>query len=331
MSDAEGREAAEAQIIDADDAPIAPRWSRSPWATVRSATSPSPARRQPTDGDQLRPQQRLGDRHRHVPGRRDRRQHRRTVRYRRRRWRRQPRLRQHRVACLRLDRRDRHGHATRSFTTHPLALSVSDLAASPTEQFTPAAMAPGADVAVLDTATGRVEAIDLGDRAGYHDRMRAHQPRRTSRLRRRQRARTAGGLSSLTTDAQSNDGRLRVVGTIEHRFAHPRCRAQPRRRAPPTWPAATPTWVRWSTSSIPGPTKSPAPASSATSVGILTGLTLSADGDRAYLVSDDRVTVLCTLTHDVIDTQGGDPAVVRGGKPGRQRTSTSRTIPVRSS
>jgi DNA-binding beta-propeller fold protein YncE len=31
-------------------------------------------------------------------------------------------------------------------------------------------------------------------------------------------------------------------------------------------------------------------------------LTLSADGDRAYLVSDDRVTVLCTLTHDVIAT-----------------------------
>jgi DNA-binding beta-propeller fold protein YncE len=33
--------------------------------------------------------------------------------------------------------------------------------------------------------------------------------------------------------------------------------------------------------------------------GILTGLTLSGDGDRAYLVSDDSVTVLCTLTHDV--------------------------------
>ncbi|WP_243394172.1 YncE family protein [Mycobacterium ahvazicum] len=38
--------------------------------------------------------------------------------------------------------------------------------------------------------------------------------------------------------------------------------------------------------------------------GILTGMTLSADGDRIYLVSDDNVTVLCTLTHDVIATLG---------------------------
>src|SRR5262249_37334462 len=36
--------------------------------------------------------------------------------------------------------------------------------------------------------------------------------------------------------------------------------------------------------------------------GIVTGLTLSRDGDRAYLVSDDSITVLCTLTHDVIGT-----------------------------
>jgi DNA-binding beta-propeller fold protein YncE len=38
--------------------------------------------------------------------------------------------------------------------------------------------------------------------------------------------------------------------------------------------------------------------------GILTGLTLSGDGDRAYLVSDDRVAVLCTRTHDVIGIVG---------------------------
>jgi DNA-binding beta-propeller fold protein YncE len=38
--------------------------------------------------------------------------------------------------------------------------------------------------------------------------------------------------------------------------------------------------------------------------GILTGLTLSGDGDRAYLVSDEGVTVLCTLTHDVVGTIG---------------------------
>jgi DNA-binding beta-propeller fold protein YncE len=36
--------------------------------------------------------------------------------------------------------------------------------------------------------------------------------------------------------------------------------------------------------------------------GNLTGLTLSRDGDRAYLVSDDAITVLCTRTQDITGT-----------------------------
>jgi DNA-binding beta-propeller fold protein YncE len=36
--------------------------------------------------------------------------------------------------------------------------------------------------------------------------------------------------------------------------------------------------------------------------GILTGLTVSGDGDRAYLVGDTGITVLCTLTHDIVGT-----------------------------
>ena len=36
--------------------------------------------------------------------------------------------------------------------------------------------------------------------------------------------------------------------------------------------------------------------------GNITGCTLSRDGDRAYLVGDDGVTVLCTLTQDIIGT-----------------------------
>jgi DNA-binding beta-propeller fold protein YncE len=34
--------------------------------------------------------------------------------------------------------------------------------------------------------------------------------------------------------------------------------------------------------------------------GILTGLSISGDGDRAYVVTDTGVTVLCTLTHDIV-------------------------------
>ena len=53
--------------------------------------------------------------------------------------------------------------------------------------------------------------------------------------------------------------------------------------------------------------------------GILTGLTLSARRRSRLPGQRRRVTVLCTLTHDVIGTLGvTDPAVVRGGKPGRK-------------
>ncbi|MXI79799.1 hypothetical protein GR254_04375, partial [Mycobacterium tuberculosis] len=44
----------------------------------------------------------------------------------------------------------------------------------------------------------------------------------------------------------------------------------------------------------------------------LTGI----DADRAYLVSEDRVTVLCTRTHDVIGT-------IRTGQPSPVRTMSS--------
>jgi DNA-binding beta-propeller fold protein YncE len=36
--------------------------------------------------------------------------------------------------------------------------------------------------------------------------------------------------------------------------------------------------------------------------GVVTGLRLSGDGDRAYLVTDDGVTVLSTLSDDVVGT-----------------------------
>jgi DNA-binding beta-propeller fold protein YncE len=38
--------------------------------------------------------------------------------------------------------------------------------------------------------------------------------------------------------------------------------------------------------------------------GIVTGLALSGDGDRAYLVTDDGVTVLCARTQDIIGAVG---------------------------
>ncbi|CNT89605.1 hypothetical protein AO93_02309 [Mycobacterium tuberculosis M2206] len=45
--------------------------------------------------------------------------------------------------------------------------------------------------------------------------------------------------------------------------------------------------------------------------GLVTRVSVSGDADRAYLVSEDRVTVLCTRTHDVIGTiRTGQPSCV---------------------
>ncbi|OBK17476.1 YncE family protein [Mycobacterium asiaticum] len=53
--------------------------------------------------------------------------------------------------------------------------------------------------------------------------------------------------------------------------------------------------------------------------GVLTRLTIGADGRRAYLVSDDSVTMLCTLTQDVIDSVnvGTQPSCVVESSDGR--------------
>lgn len=51
--------------------------------------------------------------------------------------------------------------------------------------------------------------------------------------------------------------------------------------------------------------------------GLVTRVSVSGDADRAYLVSEDRVTVLCTRTHDVIGTiRTGQPSCVV--EPGRK-------------
>jgi YVTN family beta-propeller protein len=196
--------------------------------------------------------------------------------------------------------------------TYPLALSVSDLAVSPDGNYVYASRngAASADVAVLDTRTGRVEAIALPNRPGTT----------TECVR----ASSDGGRLYVATNGPAG-GRLVVIGASG--------RIGSRRKSTARWRGAgvvdtveialpirdvavspngaiayvascSPEWgavidvVNTHTATITGTRKI------AEIGGILTGLTLSGDGDRAYLVSDDGITVLCTLTHDVICTIG---------------------------
>ncbi|MGO9040482.1 MAG: YncE family protein [Mycobacterium sp.] len=181
--------------------------------------------------------------------------------------------------------------------THPLALRVSDLAASPDGEraYVSRNGAAGGDLAVLDTATGRVGTVGLpvAPRAttacvrvspdGSHLYVAANGP--------------AGG----EVFALRADGVPRVVGTI-------------RIGLPIRDVALSPDGaIAYVASCAPDSgavvdvidTRSHAVTRTrkvGDIGGILTGLTVSGDGDRAYVVSDAVITVLCTLTHDIVGT-----------------------------
>ncbi|OBI93730.1 YncE family protein [Mycobacterium sp. 1245805.9] len=181
--------------------------------------------------------------------------------------------------------------------THPLAFSVCDLAASPDGDYVYAGRngAAGPDVVVLDTRTGGTEEIVLPDRPGT-----IMECLRSSADGSRLYAATngPGGGQLVVIDAHAPT-RSRVLGTVEIGLPIRDVALSPDgatayvASCAPELGAVIDT-VDTRTAKIVGTTK----ISEIT--GILTGLTLSRDGDRAYLVSDDGVTVLCTHTHDVV-------------------------------
>ncbi len=207
--------------------------------------------------------------------------------------------------------------------TYPLALSVSDLAVDSVGKYVYASRnADGvADLAVLDTATGRIQTIDVASAT--------HVPGTTTEC---VRVSPDGSRAYVGINGPSG-GRLVVIGTkAQSAEAGGRLRWRKKR------PAGQQTGLRViDTVEIGLPVRDVAVspggaiayvASYAPEVGvvvdvvdtrtskitntrkvgdtggILTGMTLSADGDRAYLVSDQNVTVLCTLTYDVLATLG---------------------------
>jgi YVTN family beta-propeller protein len=204
--------------------------------------------------------------------------------------------------------------------THPLALSVSDLAVSPDGKYVYAARhdAGGADLAVLDSTTGQLEAIDLPAQAGGT----------TECVR----VSSDGGRVCVATNGPAG-GRLVVIRTPARSDGRGgRSKGWRRKSAARSRAIETNKTIEIG---LPIRDVALSPDSSSAYVascapdggvvidvvdlrtakitatrkigeigGILTGLTLSGDGDRAYLVSDDSITVLCTLTHDIIGTVG---------------------------
>ncbi|OBI19020.1 hypothetical protein A5712_20495 [Mycobacterium sp. E2327] len=183
--------------------------------------------------------------------------------------------------------------------THPLAFSVSDLAASPDGDYVYASRngAAGPDVVVLDTRTGEAEEIVLPGRPGT-----TTECVRSSADGSRLYVATngPGGGQLVVIDAQA-PARSRVLKTVEIclpirdlALSPDGATAYVASCAPEL--GAVIDAVDTRTAKIIGTSKISEIS------GILTRLTLSRDGDRAYLVSDDGVTVLSTHTQDVVGT-----------------------------
>ena len=217
--------------------------------------------------------------------------------------------------------------------THPLALSVSDLVVSSDGKRLYASRngTRGGDIAVLDTTTDQVEVIDLAD---VSDLLKA--PGTTTEC---VRISSDEGRLYVGTNGPAG-GQLVVFGAAAP--AVDGARSRRRRKNPSKSTRSTGNGeqagfrvietvgigmpirgvalspdgsVAYVASSCPelGIVVDVIDTRNNTIVntgkigeisGILTGLTLSGDGNRAYLVTDDSVTVLCTRTHDVIDTLG---------------------------
>jgi YVTN family beta-propeller protein len=214
--------------------------------------------------------------------------------------------------------------------THPLALSVSDLVVSADGRYVYASRngARSADIAVLDTITDRVEVIDIAGASGV--------PGTTTQC---VRISPDGGRLYVGTNGPAG-GWLVVIGAESDDFSgdnagrssgHARWRRKKSTR--PRGATAQTGWSIIGAVEIGLPVRDVAVSPDGATAyvasccpelgavvdvvdtqtnkitstrklgeisGNLTGFTLSRDGDRAYLVGDDGITVLCTLTHDVL-------------------------------
>ncbi|MBG0729247.1 YncE family protein [Mycobacterium avium] len=188
--------------------------------------------------------------------------------------------------------------------THRLAHSLSDLAVSPDGRYLYASRnaVRGADVAVLDTTTGELEVIELAAAAGTTTacvRVSADGRRLFVGVN----GPNGGGLAIIETrtrtDGRRVGGRSRLVGTVELGLPV---------RDVALGNDGNTAYVA-SCGPVVGSVLDVVDTRAATIVsthkineitGPLTRMTLSRDGERAYLISDDRVTVLGTRTQDVL-------------------------------
>lgn len=227
--------------------------------------------------------------------------------------------------------------------SHRVALSVSDLVVSAdgAHVYISRNGARGADVAALDVATGRIQVVDIATAAGTTTEslqvspdgsrlyvgvngpaggqvvvidtgLNSGEPAGRARWRRKSAKATKSVAKSARQPASPS-----VIATVEIGLPVRDVAIGPKGAlvyvASSGPEAAVIDMIDTRTNKISGTRKI------AEVTGLITRLTLSGDGDRAYLVSDDSVTMLCTLTQDVIDTVdlASQPSCVAESPDGR--------------
>jgi YVTN family beta-propeller protein len=186
--------------------------------------------------------------------------------------------------------------------THQLAHSVSDLTVSPDGKYlyTSRNGARGADVAVLDTTTGELEAIELATAPGTTTEC-VRISVDGSRLYVGVNGPSGGSLVVIETRTRSDGGggRSRIVGALE--LGLPLRDVALSNDGGTAYVASCGPIVGAVLDVVDTRANKIISTHKINEIeGPLTRMTLSRDGERAYLVSDDRVTVLCTRTQDVI-------------------------------
>ncbi|MGH3635039.1 MAG: YncE family protein [Mycobacterium sp.] len=183
--------------------------------------------------------------------------------------------------------------------THPVALHVNDLAVSRSGKRVYASRtgADRADVAMLDTTSGRVDAFDI---ATTPDATAGHLCLSTNGRQLYLATQRPSGAALAVVGIRAE----RVLNLIEIGFCIRDVALSPdgRQAYVAGWDpgfGATVKTIDTRAGVVTGTVKLG---------GFLTGMTLSGDGERAYLVTGDGVTVLCTRTQQIIGTIAAGPA-----------------------
>ncbi|WP_139798026.1 beta-propeller fold lactonase family protein [Mycobacterium noviomagense] len=197
--------------------------------------------------------------------------------------------------------------------SHPVDLTVTDLAVSPDGRhvYVSRVAATGADVAVLETATGRVEPIDIAASAGSSTECVRVTPDGRRLYVAVQRP-SGGEVVAIDTHLR------RVIDTVDIGWAIRDVAISPDGRT--AYVVSNGADFGVVVDVIDTHTnKVTVTRKLSETGGLVTQLKLSGDGDRAYLVGDDRVAVMCTSTYDVIGavTVGGQPSCVAESPDGK--------------